>query len=89
MLLLLRFMVLKGANGVIIVTTKKGRSEKPVINFSANIGFVTIGDSRKVYDSHGYLKYREDFYTTDTYGINAQTGNYEVLSDRKYSCWLL
>ena len=40
----------KAANGVIIVTTKKGRSEKPVINFSANIGFVTIGDSRKVYD---------------------------------------
>ncbi|OKZ16306.1 MAG: SusC/RagA family protein, partial [Bacteroides sp. 43_108] len=68
----------KAANGVIIVTTKKGRSEKPVINFSANIGFVTIGDSRKVYDSHGYLKYREDFYTTDTYGINAQTGNYEA-----------
>ena len=45
----------KAANGVIIVTTKKGRSEKPVINFSANIGFVTIGDSRKVYDSSWYI----------------------------------
>lgn len=68
----------KAANGVVIVTTKKGRSEKPVINFSASVGFVTIGDSRKVYDANGYLKYREDFYTTDTYGVNPQTGNYEA-----------
>ena len=35
------------------------------------------------------LKYREDFYTTDTYGINAQTGNYEAYQTGKYSCWLL
>ncbi|MBS6240022.1 MAG: SusC/RagA family TonB-linked outer membrane protein [Bacteroides sp.] len=68
----------KAANGVVIVTTKKGRSEKPVINFSANVGFVTIGDNRKVYDADGYLKYREDFYITDTYGVNPQTGKYEA-----------
>ncbi len=68
----------KAANGVVIVTTKKGRSEKPVINFSANVGFVTIGDNRKAYDADGYLKYREDFYITDTYGVNSQTGKYEA-----------
>ena len=32
----------KAANGVIIVTTKKGRSEKPVINFSANIASLLL-----------------------------------------------
>lgn len=68
----------KAANGVVIVTTKKGKSEKPVINFSANVGWVTMADSRKVYDPEGYLKYRTDFYTTDTYGINPSTGKYEA-----------
>ncbi len=65
----------KAANGVIIVTTKKGTSEKPNINFSANIGLSTIGESRKVFGPDEYIKYREDFYTTDTYGANAE-GSY-------------
>lgn len=29
----------KGANGVILLTTKRGKNEKPVVNFSANFGF--------------------------------------------------
>lgn len=68
----------KAANGVVIVTTKKGKSEKPIINFSANMGWATRADGRKVYDADGYLKYRTDFYTTDTYGINRSTGKYEA-----------
>lgn len=68
----------KAANGVVIVSTKKGKSEKPVVNFSANIGWATKADGRKVYGADGYLKYRTDFYTTDTYGVNSSTGNYEA-----------
>lgn len=60
----------KVVNGVIIVMIKKGCLEKFVINFSVNIGFVIIGDSWKVYDFYGYLKYCEDFYMIDIYGIN-------------------
>lgn len=29
----------KGANGVILLTTKRGNNKKPVVNFSANFGF--------------------------------------------------
>lgn len=68
----------KAANGVIIVTTKKGTADKPTINFNANVGFVTIGQSRHPYNAKDYMRYREDFYTTDTYGTNATTGNYEA-----------
>lgn len=68
----------KAANGVIIVTTKRGKSEKPVINFSANMGWATLGNNKRVYDPEGYLNYRTDFYTTDTYGVNPSTGNYEA-----------
>lgn len=68
----------KAANGVVIVTTKKGKSDKPVINFSANIGWSTMADSRNVYGPEGYLNYRTDFYKTDTYGVNKSTGKYEA-----------
>lgn len=60
----------KAANGVIIVTTKKGKLGKPTINFSANIGINTKSDYlMDVYDANGYMKYREDWYKKDTYGM--------------------
>ncbi|MCD8044588.1 MAG: SusC/RagA family TonB-linked outer membrane protein [Tannerellaceae bacterium] len=68
----------KAANGVIIVTTKKGKSEKPMINFSANMGWATLGNNKRVYDPEEYLEYRSDFYKTDTYGVNPSTGAYEA-----------
>ncbi len=68
----------KAANGVIIITTKKGKTGKPVINLTSSIGFVTMGANRNVYDPDGWMKYREDFYTSNTYGVNPQTGEYEA-----------
>lgn len=68
----------KAANGVIIVTTKKGQIGKPVINFSANFGITTKSDYRKVFSPDGYMRYREDWYKTGTYGVNKTTGNYEA-----------
>lgn len=56
----------KSANGVIIITTKKGKSEKPVIRFDASYGFVTMGANREVYDSEGYLNFRSDYYNSSS-----------------------
>ena len=50
----------KSANGVIIITTKKGKTEKPVVRFDANWGIVTMGANREIYDADGYLKFRGD-----------------------------
>ena len=68
----------KSANGVIIITTKKGAVGKPTVNFSANWGFATVGDNREVYDAAGYTRYYQDFYEADTYGVNPETGKYET-----------
>ncbi|TKC10492.1 SusC/RagA family TonB-linked outer membrane protein [Pedobacter polaris] len=68
----------KSANGVIIITTKKGKIGKPKINFTSNAGFVTSAAKREVFDADGYIKYREDWYTAPTYGLNTTTGNYEA-----------
>lgn len=54
----------KSANGVVIITTKKGSGEKPTIKFDGSIGFVTRGNNREVYSPEGYLQYRSDYATS-------------------------
>lgn len=61
----------KAASGVIIITTKKGKEGKPVINVSANLAANTKGTYRDVYGPTGYMKYREDWYKATTYGQRA------------------
>ncbi|MBO5015336.1 MAG: TonB-dependent receptor [Bacteroides sp.] len=61
----------KAANGVIIITTKKGKEGKPVINISANLAANTKATYRDVYGAEGYLKYREDWFKAGTYGYRA------------------
>ena len=50
----------KSANGVIIITTKTGKTGKPVVRFNASVGIVTMGANRKIYDANDYLKFRAD-----------------------------
>lgn len=68
----------RAASGVIIITTKKGKEGKPVVSFSSNIGFTTKSAYREVFGPEAYMKYREDWYKKDTYGVNANTGAYEA-----------
>jgi len=68
----------KAANGVVIITTKKGKKGKPTVNFSAKVGFVNKSKYREVYSANEYMQFREDWYKTPTYGFNADTGNYEA-----------
>ncbi|MCD8166828.1 MAG: SusC/RagA family TonB-linked outer membrane protein [Bacteroides sp.] len=56
----------KSANGVVIVTTKKGKEGKPVVRFDTSVGFVTMGANRKVYDADGYLQFRSDYYNSSS-----------------------
>ena len=68
----------RAASGVIIITTKKGKQGKPIVNFSANVGATTKSAYREVFGPDAYMKYREDWYRKDTYGKNATTGAYEA-----------
>lgn len=56
----------KSANGVVIITTKRGKTEKPVIRFDASLGVVTMGAHRKVYDADGYLNFRSDWFDSSS-----------------------
>ncbi|WP_299233405.1 TonB-dependent receptor [uncultured Bacteroides sp.] len=56
----------QSANGVVIITTKKGKEGKPRVNFNANFGIIANDYKRKVYDAEGYLNFRSDWYNSQT-----------------------
>lgn len=51
----------KAANGVIVITTKKGKTGKPVITFNTNVGFVQSANQPKVLDGPGFIAFRQDY----------------------------
>ena len=48
----------KAANGVVAITTKKGKTGKPVISFNANVGMVSNARLPKTVDGAGFIKFR-------------------------------
>ena len=54
----------KSANGVIVITTKKGQSGKPTINFNTNIGFVQVANPRKILNGQQFMDWRRDYEET-------------------------
>ena len=62
----------RGANGVIIVTTKQGKSGKVVVNFNHNLTSETLNDSREMFNAADYITYRRWAYYYA--GLNQTTG---------------
>ena len=48
----------RSANGVILVTTKKGKQGKPVINVNSSIGLATMATLEDVYSPNEFLDWR-------------------------------
>ncbi|MDR3141342.1 MAG: SusC/RagA family TonB-linked outer membrane protein [Tannerellaceae bacterium] len=61
----------KSANGVIIISTRKGRGDKPTVKFDGSVGFATMGANREYYKPKEYLQYRSD-YATSSNGFEKQ-----------------
>jgi TonB-linked SusC/RagA family outer membrane protein len=75
----------KAASGVIIITTKKGKQGKPVINVTVNGGWTQASTYRERFKPDAYLQHRQDWYTKNTYGVNPQTGAYEAYQTGVYA----
>ncbi|TNF47094.1 MAG: SusC/RagA family TonB-linked outer membrane protein [Bacteroidetes bacterium] len=50
----------RSANGVILVTTKKGKQGKPLINVNASVGVATMGTMQEVYGPYEFLDWRTE-----------------------------
>lgn len=57
----------RGANGVIIITTKRGSESKPVIGISSNVGMLTFTDLRKNLRSYDYAVYYNEARKMDSF----------------------
>lgn len=51
----------KAASGVVIITTKKGKKGKPVINFSSKLGITENYNQGRGLGPKEYIRFREDF----------------------------
>ena len=53
----------RASNGVIIITTKKGKKGTPTINISVNTGTVSTSFLRPTYSPEGYINMRQTMYS--------------------------
>ena len=68
----------QAANGVLIITTKKGKIGKPIVSVNANFGITQKSSYREVWNPEEYIQHRIDWYKRESYGINPATGKYEA-----------
>ena len=60
----------RGANGVILITTRQGKMGKPVIDVSVNVGFQNLANKLDVMDAVTYAEYQNLVRSKDTGGGN-------------------
>ncbi|SEL81216.1 TonB-linked outer membrane protein, SusC/RagA family [Olivibacter domesticus] len=80
----------KSATGVVIVTTKKGKDGKPVINYNANIGLATMAVNERVHDANTFTSWRTDVFKS--INPNAQAYRFDdprtLPSDISVDTWM-
>ena len=69
----------RGANGVIIVTTKSGVEGKIQVNFNGSLGWKSITKEIPVMDPYNYAYYQYELATAGTSSITSDYGNYNDL----------
>ncbi|MBP5257600.1 MAG: TonB-dependent receptor [Prevotella sp.] len=65
----------RGANGVVIVTTKRGKAGKPKVEFNGSWGFSKISKKLKMLDPVTYAYYQNEQLENDMYYLNSRINN--------------
>lgn len=52
----------KAAAGVILITTKKGKTGKPIVNFSTKLGLTESNNQRRGLNPEEYIRFRQDYF---------------------------
>lgn len=79
----------RGANGVVIINTKRGKSMATRINVSAYGGFETVPTTTKMMNGNQYKNYVSELIGTTKYGLEHSTGGYSIpfLNDNPDYYW--
>lgn len=67
----------RAANGVIIITTKKGKQGKPTVNLTANVGWTQRASYERYFTPEEYIQHKVDFFESSTAGYNEATGKWD------------
>lgn len=62
----------RAANGVIIITTKRGKEGKPMVNVNSSVGLATMATLEPVHDPMDFIRWRTDVMKSLNY-YNAAT----------------
>lgn len=66
----------RGTNGVVMITTKKGKTGKPVITLNSSLGFQKISNKMEIMGPYEFLKYqmeRSPSFTNSYYLFDGRT----------------
>ena len=77
----------RGANGVIVITTKQGVEGKPKINFSASWTGSKIANKVDLMDGYEFVEFQTDRYETYT-GTNSYLSDGYTLEDYRTADWV-
>ncbi len=67
----------RGANGVILITTKRGTTEKPTINLATSYGIAAKAFDNPPYGPQEYAAWRTDVFKSINYGVSGQPGYFD------------
>ncbi len=67
----------RGANGVVLITTKRGEGTAPTISLSSSVGFATNAIVHKPYDPDGYAAWRTDVFKSINVNHAATPGKFD------------
>lgn len=70
----------QGSNGVILITTKKGKPGKTNLNLSANTGFNSSISKLKLMNTQQYLQFRKDAFAADGVTPSSDPNNYSAFA---------
>ncbi len=74
----------RSANGVILVTTKKGKQGKPIINVNSSIGLATMATVEDVYGPYEFLDWRTNVMKSlNYYDSKTNTKLYKFVDPNK------
>jgi TonB-linked SusC/RagA family outer membrane protein len=78
----------RGANGVILIQTKRGSVGKPVVTLSSTVGFQQIPDSKELMGAYDFVKYQTELNPTVNttlayFTFDSKLGRQRTLEDYK------
>ena len=78
----------RGANGVIMVTTRKGSTDKPVVRAKAVAGVSWISKKLDLMNAEEFTRYRNDFYYANGSSSTRQIPRYDIEDYKNDTDWI-